>query len=123
MKPRPSQLPSTTTKMKTGYGTLYVTVTELEGKPFEVFVFIGKSGGPLLAKGEAIGRLISLALRNGVDVKDVFLQLDNISDDKPIHHKGELVKSIPDAIAKVLKKLYIDKEVKEDGDKVTGVGN
>jgi len=100
--------------MKTGYGTLYVTVTEHEGKPFEVFVFIGKSGGPLLAKGEAIGRLISLALRNGVDVKDVFLQLDNISDDKPTYHKGELVKSIPDAIAKVLKKLYIDKEEKKD---------
>ena len=100
--------------MKTGYGTLYVTVTEHEGKPFEIFVFIGKSGGPLLAKGEAIGRLASLALRNEVDVKDVVLQLDNICDDKPIHHKGELVKSIPDAIAKVLKKLYIDKEKDEE---------
>jgi ribonucleoside-diphosphate reductase alpha chain len=58
---RPETLFGFTTKIKTGYGHLYVTVTEFEGRPFEVFATIGKSGRSTTAKTEAIGRLVSLA--------------------------------------------------------------
>ncbi|HSM89002.1 MAG TPA: vitamin B12-dependent ribonucleotide reductase, partial [Desulfobacterales bacterium] len=57
---RPETLFGFTTKTKTGYGHLYVTVTEFEGRPFEVFATIGKSGRSTTAKTEAIGRLVSL---------------------------------------------------------------
>jgi ribonucleoside-diphosphate reductase alpha chain len=57
VKERPETLSGYTTKMKTGYGYLYVTVTEFEGRPFEVFATIGKSGRSTTAKTEAIGRL------------------------------------------------------------------
>lgn len=101
---RPVSLPSITDKIKTGLGNLYVTITFLNDKPFEVFTSIGKSGYSTMADAEAIGRLISLALRSGVDPKEVILQLKGIGGSEPIFTEGGLVQSIPDAVAKVLER-------------------
>ncbi|MBW2539171.1 MAG: vitamin B12-dependent ribonucleotide reductase, partial [Deltaproteobacteria bacterium] len=79
VKERPETLEGFTTKIVTGLGRLYVTVTECEGNPFEVFATIGKSGKSTTAKTEAIGRLISLALRSGVKVGNIVEQLKGIS--------------------------------------------
>ncbi len=103
---RPETLEGFTTKVKTGLGRLYVTVTELDGKPFEVFATIGKSGRSTTAKTEAIGRLISLSLRAGVDVSEIIEQLKGIGGEHAVFHDGELVLSIPDAIGHVLEKRY-----------------
>ena len=103
---RPETLEGFTTRIKTGYGNLYVTVTEYEGKPFEVFATIGKSGRSTTAKTEAIGRLISLALRSGVNVEAIIEQLNGIGGENPVFQAGGLVLSIPDAISKVLNKKY-----------------
>jgi ribonucleoside-diphosphate reductase alpha chain len=103
---RPETLAGFTTKIKTGYGHLYVTVTEFEGRPFEVFATIGKSGRSTTAKTEAIGRLVSLALRAGVTVDKIVDQLKGIGGEHPIFQDGGLVLSIPDAIARVLEKRY-----------------
>jgi ribonucleoside-diphosphate reductase alpha chain len=107
---RPETLFGFTTKMKTGYGQLYVTVTEFEGRPFEVFATIGKSGRSTTAKTEAIGRLVSLALRAGVTVDKIVDQLKGIGGEHPIFQDGGLVLSIPDAIARVLEKRYLTGE-------------
>jgi ribonucleoside-diphosphate reductase alpha chain len=107
---RPETLFGFTTKTKTGYGHLYVTVTEFEGKPFEVFATIGKSGRSTTAKTEAIGRLVSLALRAGVTVDKIVDQLKGIGGEHPIFQDGGLVLSIPDAIARVLEKRYLTGE-------------
>jgi ribonucleoside-diphosphate reductase alpha chain len=104
---RPETLFGFTTKTKTGYGHLYVTVTEFEGRPFEVFATIGKSGRSTTAKTEAIGRLVSLALRAGVTVDKIVDQLKGIGGEHPIFQDGGLVLSIPDAIARVLEKRYL----------------
>ena len=104
---RPETLTGFTTKIKTGYGHLYVTVTEYEKKPFEVFATIGKSGRSTTAKTEAIGRLVSLALRSGVTVDKIIDQLKGIGGEYPVFQDGGLVLSIPDAIARVLEKKYI----------------
>jgi len=104
---RPETLFGFTTKTKTGYGHLYVTVTEFEGRPFEVFATIGKSGRSTTAKTEAIGRLVSLALRAGVTVDKIVDQLKGIGGEHPIFQDGGLVLSIPDAIARVLEKRYM----------------
>ena len=110
VKKRPETLQGFTTKIKTGYGYLYVTVTEYEGQPFEVFATIGKSGRSTTAKTEAIGRLVSLALRSGVKVDKVVNQLKGIGGENPIFQDGGLVLSIPDAIARVLEKRYMSGE-------------
>jgi ribonucleoside-diphosphate reductase alpha chain len=110
VKERPETLSGFTTKIKTGYGHLYVTVTEYEGQPFEVFATIGKSGRSTTAKTEAIGRLVSLALRSGVTVDKIVDQLKGIGGENPIFQNGGLVLSIPDAIARVLEKRYLTGE-------------
>jgi len=104
---RPPYLEGFTEVIKTGYGNLYVTVNIYEGRPFEVFVQIGKSGYTTMADAEAIGRLASLALRSGISVKDVVEQLEGIGGASPVFSEGKLVMSIPDAIAAVLRKHFI----------------
>ncbi|VEN73383.1 Vitamin B12-dependent ribonucleotide reductase [Candidatus Desulfarcum epimagneticum] len=106
-KERPEILEGFTRKIKTGLGDLYVTVTEFEGEPFEVFATIGKSGRSTTAKTEAIGRLVSLALRSGVNVEKIVEQLKGIGGEHPVFQNGGLVMSIPDAISRVLKDRYM----------------
>jgi len=103
-KERPNSIPSVTDKIKTGFGNLYVTISFFNQKPFEVFTSIGKSGYSTMADAEALGRLISLSLRSGVDPKEVTEQLKGIGGSEPIFTEGGLVQSIPDAIAKVLER-------------------
>jgi len=103
---RPDTLSSITDKIKTGFGNLYVTITFFNQKPFEVFASIGKSGYTTMADAEAIGRLVSLALRSGVDPREVVSQLKGIGGSEPIFTEGGLVHSIPDAIAKVLERHF-----------------
>jgi ribonucleoside-diphosphate reductase alpha chain len=109
---RPDVLHGTTTKLKTGSGTLYLTVNHYEGEPFEVFATIGKGGKSIAAKAEAIGRMVSLALRSGVSIDEIVRQLEGIGGDYQIFQNGGLVKSIPDAIAKVLQ-TYSETKGKE----------
>ena len=113
VRERPEILEGFTSKIKTGYGQLYVTVTEVEGQPFEVFATIGKSGKSTTAKTEALGRLISLALRSGVEVEKIIEQLKGICGEHPVFHDGGLVMSIPDAISRVLEKRYMNNGSRE----------
>jgi ribonucleoside-diphosphate reductase alpha chain len=119
VKERPETLEGFTSKMNTGMGQLYVTVTELDGHPFEVFATIGKSGRSTTAKTEAIGRLVSLAFRSGVRVEKVVEQLKGIGGEHPVFQAGGLVLSIPDAIGRVLEKRYL----KDGSYKKHGYGN
>lgn len=108
VKERPETLEGFTSRMNTGMGQLYVTVTELDGHPFEVFATIGKSGRSTTAKTEAIGRLVSLAFRSGVRVEKVVEQLKGIGGEHPVFQEGGLVLSIPDAIGRILEKRYLN---------------
>ena len=104
---RPDVVMGFTQKIQTGLGVLYLTVNELDGKPFEVFATIGKSGRSITAKAEAIGRLVSLCLRSGVAVRDIVAQLKGIGGEHPIFQKKGILLSIPDAIAWVLENRYL----------------
>jgi ribonucleoside-diphosphate reductase alpha chain len=105
---RPDTLTSVTDKIKTGFGNLYITITYFNQKPFEVFASIGKSGYSTMADAEAIGRLISLALRSGVAPKELVSQLKGIGGSEPVFTEGGLVTSIPDAVARVLERHFGD---------------
>ena len=81
---RPDLLSGTTRRVETPLGTMYVTITEDDrGQPFEMFISLGKAGGALMADVEAIGRLISLALRSGIPMTEIYRQLRGISSDRP----------------------------------------
>ncbi len=103
-RPRPEVLRGITYKLKTAYGNLYITINEDEHGPFEVFSQMGKAGGFFAANLEAICRMISLSLRSGVHIESVIRQIKGIRDPQPIWHKGEMILSLPDAIAQILEK-------------------
>lgn len=103
---RPALLSGITEKIKTGYGNLYVTVNTKDGRPFEVFAHIGKSGYTTMADTEAICRLISLALRSNVPLDNVIRQLRGIGGSSQVFSGGAKIFSIPDAIAQVLNRHF-----------------
>jgi ribonucleoside-diphosphate reductase alpha chain len=108
---RPAMLRGTTRRMPSPLGDLYVTVNEDErGTPFEVFATLGKAGGAAMADVEAIGRLISLALRSGIPLTEVYQQLRGISCDRAVGYGPNKVLSVPDAIAQSLMQHEREKE-------------
>ncbi|MFU8856353.1 MAG: vitamin B12-dependent ribonucleotide reductase [Deferrisomatales bacterium] len=95
---RPRALAGTTYQMQTGCGPLYVTINEDDQGLFEVFTTMGKAGGCAASQCEAIGRLVSLAWRSGVDPLPVMRQLRGISCHKPSGFGPHRVLSCADAL-------------------------
>lgn len=92
-----------TRKIRTGCGNLYVTINEdEEGNLFEIFNQIGKAGGCAASQSEAIGRLVSLAFRSGIEPENVIKQLKGISCHAPVWHKEGKILSCADAVAKAI---------------------
>ncbi|HYT84281.1 MAG TPA: vitamin B12-dependent ribonucleotide reductase [Gemmatimonadales bacterium] len=108
---RPDLLKGSTRRVETPLGTMYVTITEDDkGQPFEVFISLGKAGGALMADVEAVGRLISLALRSGIPLKEIYRQLRGISSDRAVGLGPNKVLSVPDAIGIAFEKWMQDKQ-------------
>ena len=108
-KPRPRKLHGFTYKQATPLGTAYVTVTEdEEGRPFEVFLNVGKGGSDTAAAAEAIGRLISLVLRLPSTVppeerlSEVIDELSGIGGGRTLGFGPDRVASLPDGVAQAL---------------------
>ncbi len=106
---RPEITYGSTHKTSTGCGNLYVTVNNDAKGLSEVFVQMGKSGGCLAAQSEAIGRLVSLALRSGIKAEEVVRQIKGIRCPMPRWGKNGLIMSCPDAIAQVMN-IYLKKD-------------
>jgi len=110
-RPRPEVIIGTTTKVSTGCGNLYVTINvDEEGRPFELFTQMGKAGGCAASQLEAIGRLVSLAFRAGIEVKSIMEQLRNIRCPSPSWEKGQRIFSCADAIARVVERRLVNKQ-------------
>ena len=109
--PRPDSLRGVTQRVETGYGKLYVTINEDEnGRPFELFANIGHSGGYTNSFTEALAKVISTALRSGVDPEEIVDELHGTRSPKVAWDKGEQIQSIPDAIGTALRR-YLDDEI------------
>ena len=113
---RPRSLPSTTTKLQTEYGNLYVTVSVDEGgEPFEVFGHLGKGGSFQNGVTELACRLISLHLRRGTPLTEIIGQCQGISEMQPFWNQLGDGRSVPvlglgDGIAHILKNYAKAKE-------------
>ncbi|MFC1991987.1 vitamin B12-dependent ribonucleotide reductase [Chloroflexota bacterium] len=111
-----------TERVTTGCGYMYVTVNSDEQGLFEVFSTLGKAGGCAIAQLETSCRLISLALRSGVDVSKVVKQLRGIRCPSIAWEQGKAVLSCGDAIASVLEK-YTKSDTGNDGKSSSGIIN
>jgi len=108
---RPDLLKGATRRVETPLGTMYVNITEDDkNQPFEVFISLGKAGGALMADVEAMGRLISLALRSGIPLKEIHRQLRGISSDRVVGLGPNKVMSVPDAIGIAIEKWLQEKQ-------------
>ncbi|RMF88908.1 MAG: hypothetical protein D6736_09355 [Nitrospinota bacterium] len=107
---RPAITYGVTERIRTGEGNLYITINEDNFGLCEVFTTIGKAGGNAAAQSEAISRLISLALRSGIDPQEIIKHLKGISGPTPVWENGELILATPDAIGKALERYLRRKE-------------
>jgi ribonucleoside-diphosphate reductase alpha chain len=99
---RPRALAGTTYQMQTGCGPLYVTINEDQAGLFELFTTMGKAGGCASSQCEAIGRLVSLAWRSGVQARQAVKQLIGITCHKPSGFGDNRITSCADAVAKAI---------------------
>ena len=96
---RPQSVRGVTERVRTGHGNMYVTINfDEQGQPFEVFGNLGKAGGCDSAQLEVISRLVSLALRSGIEPSAILEQMRGITC-CPAWDNGTLVRSAPDAVA------------------------
>jgi ribonucleoside-diphosphate reductase alpha chain len=111
--PRPMMLTGTTYKSESPIGKMYITINNDEkNDPFEVFINNGKSGSDVMAMADALGRMISFVLRihspvpQRERVREIVSELTGIGGARSIGFGENRVRSLPDAVAKVLAKHF-----------------
>ncbi|MCX7881038.1 MAG: adenosylcobalamin-dependent ribonucleoside-diphosphate reductase [Patescibacteria group bacterium] len=115
IKPRPLVVHGSTYRIETPVGVAFITINTNGGnppEPLEVFISVGKAGTDVYAMAEGLGRMISLALRFSshlsptVRIKEIIEQLKGIGGARTLGFGKERVRSLPDAVAKVLAMHY-----------------
>ena len=107
---RPDKLRSTSMRKETPLGTMFVHISEDDrGQAFDVFISLGKAGGSAMADAEALGRMVSLALRSGIALPEIVRQLRGISSDRAVGLGPNKVLSMPDAVGIALEEWWRDK--------------
>jgi ribonucleoside-diphosphate reductase alpha chain len=104
---RPYRLEGSTYSVKTPQGKAFITINkDSSGRPFEVFINVGKAGSDVAALSEGVGRLVSGWLRvpgsSDSTVTEIISQLSGIGGSRSVGFGKYKVSSIPDAVAKVL---------------------
>lgn len=114
VRPRPYKRYGATVSKDTPGGTAHVTMNDdEEGRPFEVFVDIGKGGSDIKAMAEALGRLASLVLRVSSPltpkerIHEIVNQLSGIGGPRSTGFGRNRVRSLPDALAQALEEQYL----------------
>lgn len=100
---RPKMLNGITYQLATGCGQIYITINSDEFGLFELFATMGKAGGCASSNCEAIGRIVSLAWRSGIEPKQIVKTLHGISCHLPVGFGDIKILSCADAIAQAIK--------------------
>ena len=113
VRPRPYKRRGVTVSRPTPIGTAHITMNDdNEGRPFEVFIEIGKAGSDIKAMAEAMGRLMSLILRLASPVsplervQEIVNQIKGIGGARSLGFGKDRVRSLPDAVALALEEHY-----------------
>ncbi len=113
VKPRPMVAHGSTYQVETPVGQAYITINTNGGRqPMEVFINVGKAGSDVTAMAEAMGRLISLTLRLASPVSPiervhkVAAELIGIGGARSLGFGENRVRSLPDAVAKVIDRHF-----------------
>lgn len=111
--PRPMMMEGVTYKTQTPVGDTYITLNHDQNRePFEMFITIGKTGSDVAAMAEALGRMISLNLSLAGNlpprerIRQVISQLSGIGGARSVGFGENRVRSLPDAVAKILARQY-----------------
>jgi ribonucleoside-diphosphate reductase alpha chain len=109
VKPRPMVVQGATYRINTPVGRAYITInTNGNSEPHEVFITIGKAGTDVFAMAEGLGRMISMYFRSTVHlpseerVKKVIDELQGIGGGRALGFGKDRIRSLPDAVAKVI---------------------
>jgi len=113
VKPRPMVVHGATYQIETPVGQAYITINTNGGnQPHEVFINVGKAGSDVTAMAEAMGRLISLTLRVASPitpmerVHKIAAELIGIGGARSMGFGENRVRSLPDAVAKVIDRHF-----------------
>ena len=113
VKPRPMVVHGATYQIETPVGQAYITINTNGGnQPHEVFINVGKAGSDVTAMAEAMGRLISLTLRVSSPitpmerVHKIAAELIGIGGARSMGFGENRVRSLPDAVAKVIDRHF-----------------
>lgn len=113
VKPRPMVVQGSTYQVETPVGQAYVTINTNGGnKPLEMFINVGKAGSDVTAMAEAMGRLISLTLRMASPIPaierahKIAAELIGIGGARSMGFGENRVRSLPDAVAKVIDRHF-----------------
>ncbi len=109
LQKRPPVMVGATYETETPFGHSFITInSDKDGNPFEVFINSGKSGSDVMAMSEALGRIISMILRmqspiaHRERIRQIVSQLSGIGGARTVGFGMNKVRSMPDALAKVL---------------------
>ncbi len=115
IKPRPMVVHGSTYRINTPVGVAFITINTNGGnppEPLEVFINVGKAGTDVYAMAEGLGRMISTALRFSshlpveIRVREIINQLKDIGGARSYGFGKDKIRSLPDAVAKVLSMHY-----------------
>src|SRR3989339_1334696 len=115
VKPRPMVVRGATYRINTPVGISFITLNTNGGnppEPLELFINVGKVGTDLFAMAEGLGRMISLAIRFSSHlsveerIKSIIAQLKDIGGARSTGFGKDRIRSLPDAVAKVLSMYY-----------------
>lgn len=115
IKPRPMVVHGSTYRIQTPVGIAFITLNTNGGdppEPLEMFITVGKAGTDIYAMAEGLGRMISVALRFSSHlsveqrVQEIISQLAGIGGARSMGFGKDRIRSLPDAVAKVLSMHY-----------------
>jgi ribonucleoside-diphosphate reductase alpha chain len=134
---RPFVARGATYKLVTPVGTAFITINEDEsGQPLEVFINVGKAGSDITAIAEALGRVISTALRSRGNISardralEIARQLSGIGGRRSVGFGPSKIRSLPDAVAAAISihfgfrvNGFLNHDVESDNHHVNGLAN